>query len=148
MLVYGKARHLLVALEHKVYWAVKFLNFDEKEAGRKRLLKLDELVEIRLGAYENVVIYKERTKRYNDKKLVKKEFHVGQQVFLYNSRLRLFPGKLKSRLCGPFILNKVFTNRVIEIKYLEDLRIFMVNGQRLKIYAEGERPPNKVSLVL
>lgn len=51
-----------------------FLNFDEKASGNKRLLKLDELEEIRLQAYENVVIYKERTKRYHDKNLVKQDF--------------------------------------------------------------------------
>ncbi|MCI70088.1 hypothetical protein A2U01_0091351, partial [Trifolium medium] len=62
-LVYGKTCHLPVALEHKAYWAVKFLNFDEKLAGRKRLLKLNELEEIMLQAYENAVIYKEKTKR-------------------------------------------------------------------------------------
>lgn len=72
-LVYGKTCHLLVELEQKAYWTVKFLNFDEKLDERKMLLKLNELEEMRLQAYDNIVIYKERTKRSHDKNLVKRE---------------------------------------------------------------------------
>lgn len=77
MLVYEKAFHLPVELEHKAYWILKFLNFNEKVVGRKSLLKLDELQEIRLRAYENAAIYKERTKRNHDQNLVRREFQVG-----------------------------------------------------------------------
>lgn len=69
-LVYGKACYLPVKLEHKAYWVVKF-EYDEKLPGRKRFFKLNELEETRMQAYKNYLIYKERTKRYHDKKLVK-----------------------------------------------------------------------------
>ena len=80
-LVYGKTCHIPMELEHKTYWEIKALNFDQALAGRKRLLKLNELEEMRLSAYENVVIYKERAKKYHDKGLVRREFNIGQQVF-------------------------------------------------------------------
>ena len=148
-LVYGKACHLPVELEYKTYWAVKFLNFDAGLAGEKRLLKLNELEEWRLQAYENVVIYKARTKKYHDKGVVSKVFHKGQQVLLFNSRLKLFPGKLKSRWSGPFIIKEVFPHGAIEIfPPGEKDKAFKVNGQRLKIYRGGELDRHKVVLPL
>ncbi|KAG7529819.1 Ribonuclease H-like superfamily, partial [Arabidopsis suecica] len=106
-LLYGKSCHLHVELEYKAMWAVKLLNFDIKIAEEKRLIQLNDLNEIRLEAYESSKIYKERTKSFHDKKIVSRGFKVGDQVLLFNSRLRLFPGKLKSRWSGPFSVTTV-----------------------------------------
>ncbi|WMV29791.1 hypothetical protein MTR67_023176 [Solanum verrucosum] len=67
------------------------------------------------------------------KELESGKFVVGDLVLIFNSRLRLFPGKLKSKWTGPFLLTKVLLHGAVELENSEGTR-FMVNGQRIKIY--------------
>ncbi|GJZ43553.1 reverse transcriptase domain-containing protein [Tanacetum coccineum] len=83
-LVYGKPCHLPIELEHRAYWALKHANFDLKTAGDHRKLQLNELNELRDQAYENSLIYKERTKKLHDSKIKNRIFNVGDQVLLFN----------------------------------------------------------------
>jgi len=94
-LVYGKACHLPLELEHKSYWAIKIFNFNLDKASSLRKLQLNELEEIWRDAYENSRISKERMKVFHDKQILRKSFEPSQKVLLYNSRLHLFPGKLR-----------------------------------------------------
>ncbi|GKG07333.1 hypothetical protein Tco_0330302 [Tanacetum coccineum] len=114
-LVYGKSCHLPIELEHRAYWALKHANFDLKTAGDHRKLQLNELNELRDQAYENSLIYKEKTKKLHDSKIKNRIFNVGDRVLLFNSRLKIFSGKLKTRWSGPFTITKVFLYGTIEL---------------------------------
>nr|GEZ36408.1 reverse transcriptase domain-containing protein [Tanacetum cinerariifolium] len=141
MLVYGKSCHLPIELEHRAYWALKDVNFDLKTAGDHQKLQLNELSELRDQAYENSVIYKERIKKLHDSKIKNRIFNVGDQVLLFNSRLKIFFGKLKTRWSGPFIITRVFPYGTIELSQPDGLN-FKVNSHSVKHYFGGDIPSN------
>nr|GEV37919.1 reverse transcriptase domain-containing protein [Tanacetum cinerariifolium] len=142
-LVYEKACHLPIEPEHKAYWDLKYANFNLKTAGDHRKVQHNEL---RDQAYENSLIYKEKTKRLHDSKIKDRVFNISDRVLLFNSRLKIFSGKLKSRWSGPFTISHVYPYGTVELSQPEGPN-FKVNGHRLKHYF-GEDVPMVVVLDL
>nr|GEV45348.1 reverse transcriptase domain-containing protein [Tanacetum cinerariifolium] len=117
-LVYGKSCHLPIELEHRAYWVLKHVNFDLKTAGDHQ-----------------------RTKKLHDSKIKNHIFNVSDQVLLFNSRLKIFFGKLKTHWSGPFTITRVFPYGTIELSQPNGLN-FKVNGHRVKHYFGGDIPSN------
>ncbi|XP_070046184.1 uncharacterized protein [Nicotiana tomentosiformis] len=115
-------------------WALIKLNLDWAEAANLRMTQLNEIEEFHLHAYESATMYKERMKFVHDKKILKREFKSSDLVLLFNSRLKLFPGKLKSKWSGPYKVVNVSPYGAIELESEDGTRTFKVNGQRVKHY--------------
>nr|GEV86431.1 reverse transcriptase domain-containing protein [Tanacetum cinerariifolium] len=94
-------------------------------------------------AYKNYLIYKERTKKLHDDKIKNRIFNVGDQVLLFNSRLKIFLGKLKSRWSGPFTIFEIYPYRTAKLIHPDGYN-FKVNCHRLKHYHGGDPPPLEI----
>nr|GEU88597.1 reverse transcriptase domain-containing protein [Tanacetum cinerariifolium] len=112
---------------------------NDKFVGDHRNLQLNELNELRDQAYEIFLIYKEKTKKLYDSKIKNHIFNVGDRVLLFNSRLKIFSGMLKTHWPGPFTITKVFPYGTVELSQPEGPN-FKVNGHREKHYFEGDIP--------
>ena len=123
------------------------LNRDFNLAGKKRLLDLSSLDEWRSEAYENARLFKEKVKRWHDRRILKREFNVGERVLLYRSRLRFFAGKLLSKWEGPFVIVEMYHSGAIKIASLKDDSTQVVNGQRLKHYISGDSFNEDVDII-
>ncbi|GKF35350.1 hypothetical protein Tco_0108550, partial [Tanacetum coccineum] len=104
-------------------------------AGDHQKLQLNELSKLRDQAYENSLIYKEKMKKLHDSKIKNRIFNVGDQVLLFNSRLKIF-----SRWSGPFTITEVFPYDTAKLSHLDGLN-FKVNCHHLKHYYGGDTPP-------
>ncbi|XP_038902385.1 uncharacterized protein LOC120089022 [Benincasa hispida] len=122
-LVFGKACHPPLKLEHKAMWASKMLNFDRASARKVRKLQLNELVEWQMNAYQNAKLYKERTRKWHDDRISNRTF---------------FEGKLKSRWSRPFCIKTIFPRGVVELTTEDGNNAFKVNGQRIRPYYGGD----------
>jgi hypothetical protein len=138
---------LPLELEHKDFWVVRDLNRDFKLAGKKRLLDLSSLDEWRNEAYGNAKLFKQKVKQWHDRRILKREFHVGEKVLLYRSCLRSFAKKLLSKWEGPFVIEEVYRSGAVKIASLKDDTTQVVNGQRLKHYISRDSYNEDVDVI-
>ena len=108
-----------------------------KLADEKRLFDISSLDEWRTQAYENAKLFKEKVKRWHDKRIQKCEFKVREYVLLYNSHFRFFVGKLLSKWEGPYVIEEVYRSGAIKINNSEGTNPKVVNGKRIKHYISG-----------
>nr|GEY41451.1 reverse transcriptase domain-containing protein [Tanacetum cinerariifolium] len=111
--------------------------------GDHRKVQLNELNELRDQAYENSLIYKEKTKRLHDSKIKDRVFNIGDRVLLFNSRLKIFSGKLKSRWSGPFTISHVFPYGTVELSQADGIILERTYQRWLSLISKhSQRPLN------
>jgi len=98
---------------------------------------LSKLEELRNDAYKSARMYKEKTKAFHDKHIRPNTFVLDQKIWICNSKLSIFPGKVRSRWDGPFIVISVSPHGDVELRSPKSGQIIHVNGQRVKPYIQG-----------
>ncbi|RDX83492.1 hypothetical protein CR513_35577, partial [Mucuna pruriens] len=136
---YGVTHRIATAYHPQTNGLVKS-NLAYDQAGEQRKFQLQELDELCLEAYENSRIYKQKVKKFHDQQILRKDFRVGQKVLLFNSRLKLIAGKLRSRWDGPFVITNIFPYGVVQLKDEQSNNTFQVNGHQIKPFHEGPTP--------
>ncbi|XP_041999961.1 uncharacterized protein LOC121749456 [Salvia splendens] len=137
-LFFGKICHLFVGIVHTAYWAVKEVNMQPRGCVEERKLQLQELEELRLESYAAAMWYKEKTKLWHDNNLRMKELQVGQKVLLFQSRLELMSGKLKSKWTRPYTIVALRANGAVELQGCDpNSTPFVVNGHRLMPFRDN-----------
>ena len=112
---------------------------DLKQVEEHRKCQILELEEWRDKAYHNALIYKERTKRWHDKRLKPKVFNPGDKVLLFNSRVKLFGhGKVHSKWMGPYLVIDTSSRGAITIQD-DDGNTYKANGHRLKLFLDHNK---------
>ncbi|XP_074277480.1 uncharacterized protein LOC141601112 [Silene latifolia] len=139
-LIYGKACHLPLEVEHKAYWAIKSFNQSIDDAGLHRKLQLQEIEQIRLDSYDNAAIYKEKARIWHDRMMSRRDFKDGSKVLVFQNSLKLFSEKLRSRWLKPYIVRKVHSHGAVDVENPSTGKIIKVNGQCVKEYHEGMEP--------
>nr|GEV29317.1 reverse transcriptase domain-containing protein [Tanacetum cinerariifolium] len=144
MLKYGVTHRLATAYHPQTSGQVEVSNRGlkrilERTVGDHRKVQLNELNELRDQAYENFLIYKEKTKRIHDSKIKDRVFNVSDRVLLFNSRLKIFSCKLRTRWSGPFTITQVFPYGTVELSQTDGPN-FKVIGHRLKHYFREDIP--------
>ncbi|XP_076951091.1 uncharacterized protein LOC143624266 [Bidens hawaiensis] len=136
ILVCGNDCHLPVELAQRAYWATKQVNTSYDDAYTARKLAFGEIEEVK--AYGCAYTYKANMNKVHDAKIRLKNFELGQRVWLYNTRMKLFPGKLKSIWAGPYPIVGIGNHGQYEIEYFDYHVRKLVNNYMLNPYSDME----------